>query len=175
MNNLTVGGMDPRTGSPYAYYETIGGGCGATPVHDGASAVQTHMTNTMNTPIEALEHAYPLKVTRYAIRSGSGGKGRFSGGDGIRRDIEFLAPATVTMISERRDIPPYGLAGGEPGSCGENVLVHRGGKTRLPGKFTITVETGDRLLVSTPGGGGYGRADRPSSNNRQTRSQEGGT
>lgn len=157
MNNLTVGGVDPRTGDLYAYYETIGGGCGATPVRHGASAVQTHMTNTMNTPIEALEHAYPLKVTRYAIRSGSGGRGRFSGGDGIRRDIEFLAPATVTMISERREIPPYGLAGGEPGSCGENVLVHRGGETRLPGKFTIAVETGDRLLVSTPGGGGYGR------------------
>lgn len=175
MNNLTVGGVDPRTGDPYAYYETIGGGCGATPVHDGASAVQTHMTNTMNTPIEALEHAYPLKVTRYAIRSGSGGRGRFSGGDGIRRDIEFLAPATVTMNSERREIPPYGLAGGDPGSCGENMLLRRGRETRLPGKFTIAVEAGDRLLVSTPGGGGYGKADRPSSDNRQTSSQGGGT
>ena len=174
MNNLTVGGVDPRMETPYAYYETIGGGCGATPFHDGASAVQTHMTNTMNTPIEALEHAYPLKVTRYAIRRGSGGKGRFSGGDGIVRDIEFLAPATVTMISERREIPPYGLSGGNPGSCGENVLVHRGEETRLPGKFTIALEPGDRLLVSTPGGGGYGRVDRPSSNNRQTGSQGGG-
>jgi len=172
MNNLTVGGVDPRTGGAYAYYETIGGGCGATPAHDGASAVQTHMTNTMNTPVEALEHAYPLKVTRYAIRSGSGGKGRFSGGDGIHRDIEFLAPATVTMISERREIPPYGLSGGEPGSCGEDVLVHRGEETRLPGKFHITVETGDRLLVSTPGGGGFGRADRSSSNNRKTSSRQ---
>ncbi len=175
MNNLTVGGVDPRTGGPYTYYETIGGGCGATPVHDGASAVQTHMTNTMNTPIEALEHAYPLKVTRYAIRSGSGGRGRFSGGDGIRRDIEFLAPATVTMISERREIPPYGLAGGEPGYCGENVLVHRGGETRLPGKFTIAVNKGDRLLVSTPGGGGYGRADHASSDNRHMSSRRDGT
>jgi len=172
MNNLTVGGVDPRTGGPYAYYETIGGGCGATTVHDGASAVQTHMTNTMNTPIEALEHAYPLKVTRYAIRFGSGGRGRFSGGDGIHRDIEFLAPAIVTMISERREIPPYGLSGGEPGSCGENVLVRRGEETRLPGKFHIAVETGDRLLVSTPGGGGFGRSDRPSSNNRKTGRQE---
>jgi N-methylhydantoinase B len=175
MNNLTVGGADPRTETPYAYYETIGGGCGATPFHNGASAVQTHMTNTMNTPIEALEHAYPLKVIRYAIRRGSGGKGRFSGGDGIQRDIEFLAPATVTMISERREIPPYGLSGGNPGSCGENVLVHRGEETRLPGKFTVAVEAGDRLLVSTPGGGGYGRVDRPSSNNRPTGSQGGGT
>jgi N-methylhydantoinase B len=175
MNNLTVGGVDPRTGEGYAYYETIGGGCGATPVHDGASAVQTHMTNTMNTPVEALEHTYPLKVTRYAIRSGSGGKGRFSGGDGIHRDIEFLGPATVTMISERREIPPYGLSGGEPGSCGENVLVRHGEETRLPGKFHIAVETGDRLLVSTPGGGGFGRADRPSSNNRKTGGKEGET
>ena len=161
MNNLTVGGVDPRTGGSYAYYETIGGGCGATPAHDGASAVHTHMTNTMNTPVEALEHAYPLKVTRYAIRRGSGGKGRFAGGDGIHRDIEFLAPATVTMISERREIPPYGLSGGEPGSRGENVLVHHGEETRLPGKFHIAVETGDRLLVTTPGGGGFGRPGRP--------------
>jgi N-methylhydantoinase B len=175
MNNLTVGGVDPRTGEGYAYYETIGGGCGATPVHDGASAVQTHMTNTMNTPVEALEHTYPLKVTRYAIRSGSGGKGKFFGGDGIHRDIEFLAPATVTMISERREIPPYGLSGGEPGACGENILVRRGEKKRLPGKFHIAVETGDRLLVSTPGGGGFGRADRPSPNNRKTSGQEGET
>jgi N-methylhydantoinase B len=175
MNNLTVGGVDPRTGEGYAYYETIGGGCGATPVHDGARAVQTHMTNTMNTPVEALEHTYPLKVTRYAIRSGSGGKGKFFGGDGIHRDIEFLAPATVTMISERREIPPYGLSGGEPGACGENILVRRGEKKRLPGKFHIAVETGDRLLVSTPGGGGFGRADRPSPNNRKTSGQEGET
>jgi len=167
MNNLAVGGVDPRTGSPYAYYETIGGGSGATPVHDGASAVHTHMTNTMNTPIEALEHAFPLKVTRYAIRSGSGGRGKFSGGDGIRRDIEFLAPATVTMISERREIPPYGLAGGEPGACGENALVRGEKETRLPGKFTIDVDAGDRLLVSTPGGGGYGRTAPPTTDNRQ--------
>jgi len=171
MNNLAVGGVDPRTGSPYAYYETIGGGSGATPVHDGASAVHTHMTNTMNTPIEALEHAFPLKVTRYAIRSGSGGRGKFSGGDGIRRDIEFLAPATVTMISERREIPPYGLAGGKPGACGENALVRGEKENRLPGKFTIDVETGDRLLVLTPGGGGYGRTDRPSASNRQQGNQ----
>ncbi len=167
MNNLAVGGVDPRTGSPYAYYETIGGGSGATPVHNGVSAVHTHMTNTMNTPIEALEHAFPLKVTRYAIRSGSGGRGKFSGGDGIRRDIEFLAPATVTMISERREIPPYGLAGGEPGACGENTLISREERNPLPGKFTIDVETGDRLLVLTPGGGGYGRPDLSPSGNGQ--------
>lgn len=167
MNNLTVGGVDPRTGGAYTYYETIGGGCGATPVHDGASAVQTHMTNTMNTPIEAIEHAYPLKVTRYAVRRGSGGSGRFLGGDGIQREVEFLAPATVTMISERRKIPPYGLEGGEPGLPGENRLVRGGAETRLPGKFSISVEAGDRLLVSTPGGGGYGRAERRSAGNRK--------
>ncbi len=160
MNNLTVGGTDPRTGSAYAYYETIGGGSGATPLHDGASAVHTHMTNTRNTPVEALEHACPLKVTRYAVRRGSGGSGHFRGGDGIRRDIEFLAPATVTMISDRRETAPYGLEGGTSGSCGDNVLVRRTEVLRLPGKFTVAVEAGDRLLVSTPGGGGYGKPAR---------------
>lgn len=156
MNNLAVGGVDPRTGSAFTYYETIGGGCGASPVRDGASGVQTHMTNTRNTPIEALEHAYPLKVTRYAMRRESGGAGRFVGGDGIRRDVEFLCPATVTMISERRNIAPYGLSGGNPGARGENVLVRRGETMRLPGKFTIAVEPGDVLRVETPGGGGFG-------------------
>ncbi len=156
MNNLAVGGTDPRTGSAFTYYETIGGGSGATPFADGAGGVQTHMTNTRNTPVEALEHAFPLKVTRYAIRRGSGGAGRYVGGDGICRDVEFLCPATVTMISERRKIAPYGLSGGSPGARGENVLVHRGEAVRLPGKFTIAVEAGDVLRVETPGGGGFG-------------------
>lgn len=174
MNNLTVGGVDLRTGSPYTYYETIGGGGGATPVHDGASAVQTHMTNTMNTPIEALEHAYPLKVTRYAVRSGSGGAGQFLGGDGIHRDLEFLAPATVTMISERREIPPYGLAGGGPGSTGENRLVRKREESRLPGKFSIAVAAGDRLLIATPGGGGYGKVDGRATGKRKPSRKGGG-
>lgn len=159
MNNLTIGGMDPRTAGPYTYYETIGGGSGGTPVRDGASAVQTHMTNTMNTPIEALEHAFPLRVTRYSVRRGSGGDGRFRGGDGIVREVEFLAPATVTMISERRVIPPYGLGGGGPGLPGENRLIRKDAEQPLPGKFTVSVEAGERLHVSTPGGGGYGKAE----------------
>ncbi|GAB4362187.1 MAG: hydantoinase B/oxoprolinase family protein [Deltaproteobacteria bacterium] len=160
MNNLTIGGIDPRTEEPFTYYETIGGGSGATPVRDGASAVQTHMTNTRNTPVEALEHAFPLRVARYAVRRGSGGDGRFLGGDGIVREVEFLAPATVTMISERRKRGPYGLAGGRPGMPGENRLLRRGGDRPLPGKFTVAVEGGDRLRVSTPGGGGYGTGKR---------------
>lgn len=159
MNNVTVGGTDPRSGKAFAYYETIGGGSGAGPGHDGASAVHTHMTNTMNTPVEALEHAYPFRVLRYAIRRGSGGKGRSTGGDGIDRHLEFLSPAIVTVMSERRDIPPYGLAGGEPGACGENRLVHEGKEKRLPGKVALQVEAGDRLCISTPGGGGYGKAE----------------
>ncbi len=175
MNNVTVGGTDPRTGAPFAYYETIGGGSGATPAGDGASAVQTHMTNTMNTPIEALEHAYPLKVVRYAVRRGSGGAGRFRGGDGIHRDLEFLCPATVTVISERREIPPYGLAGGTPGAPGENRLVRDGKETPLPGKFSIPVSPGDRLLVATPGGGGYGRADSQPGNVEDARGARGDT
>ncbi len=160
MNNVTVGGKDPRTGAPYAYYETIGGGSGATPLHDGASAVQTHMTNTMNTPVEALEHAYPLRVRRYEVARGTGGRGRFIGGDGIRRELEFIAPATVTVISERREIAPYGLSGGEPGRRGENRIVRAGGREeRQPGKFSLPVEEGDRLCITTPGGGGFGRAE----------------
>ena len=173
MNNLTIGGMDPRTGAPYTYYETIGGGSGATPGRDGASAVQTHMTNTMNTPIEALEHAFPLRITRYSVRRGSGGGGRFQGGDGIVREVEFLAPATVTMISERRKIPPYGLGGGSPGLPGENRLLRNGTEHPLPGKFTVSVEEGERLLVSTPGGGGFGTAERRPAANRTPESKGG--
>jgi len=167
MNNMTVGGIDPRSGGSYTYYETTGGGCGATPRFDGASAVQTHMTNTRNTPIEALEHAFPLRITRYAIRKGSGGDGRFLGGDGIQREVEFLSPATVTMISERRKRGPYGLEGGTSGLPGENRIVRNGEETPLPGKFTVSVDAGDRFLVATPGGGGYGKADRRSAGNRK--------
>jgi N-methylhydantoinase B len=161
MNNLTVGGIDPRTGSAFTYYETIGGGSGATPDRDGASAVHTHMTNTMNTPVEALEHAYPLRVRRYAIRRDSGGRGRYRGGDGITREVEFLAPATATILSERRLFPPYGLEGGEPGAPGENILVRGGNETVLPGKAAVAVAPGDRLIIATPGGGGYGKGDGP--------------
>ena len=158
MNNLTIGGWDLERNQPYAYYETIGGGMGARPTKDGVSAIHTHMTNTMNTPVEALEYAYPLRVVRYEIRRGSGGAGRYRGGDGIRRDIEMLNGAQVTILSDRRKYPPYGLAGGELGRTGRNLLI-RGGEVReLPGKVSLEVEAGDVVSLRTPGGGGYGPA-----------------
>jgi N-methylhydantoinase B len=156
MNNLTIGGWDPEREHAYAYYETIGGGMGARPGKNGASAIHTHMTNTMNTPIEALEYAYPLRVRRCEIRRGSGGDGRYRGGDGTRRDIEMLHDTQVTILSERRKYPPYGLAGGEPGQTGRNLLI-RGDEVReLPGKISLVAEAGDVISVQTPGGGGYG-------------------
>lgn len=158
MNNLTIGGWDPERNRPYAYYETIGGGMGARPGKDGASAIHTHMTNTMNTPIEALEYAYPFRVRRYAIRTGSGGAGRYRGGDGICRDLEILHEARVTVLSDRRKYPPYGLAGGEPGRVGRNLLL-RGDASQgeeLPGKISLVVQAGETISIRTPGGGGHG-------------------
>ena len=114
------------------------------------------MTNTLNTPIEALEHAYPLRITRYSIRHRSGGKGRFPGGDGIIRELEFLGESQVTMLSERRKLHPYGLEGGEAAKNGENSLLHHNRRRKLPSKFNLRVEAGDRLTIATPGGGGYG-------------------
>jgi N-methylhydantoinase B len=118
------------------------------------------MTNTMNTPIEALEAYYPLRVRRYGLRRGSGGRGRHPGGDGIVREIEFLTPARLTLLAERRQIAPYGLAGGEAGATGRDWLIHRGRTRRLAAKVNLTVEPGDRLRVETPGGGGFGRPRR---------------
>jgi N-methylhydantoinase B len=156
MNNLTVGGWDPRLGTPFAYYETVGGGMGAGPGSDGLSALHSHMTNTLNTPVEALEYAYPLRVVRYEIRRGSGGRGRFRGGDGIRRDLQALVPAQATLITERRHFQPYGLEGGEPGAAGKNVLIRGEGEQGLPGKGSISLKPGDILSMRTPGGGGFG-------------------
>ena len=156
MNNVTVGGFDPRRGEHYTYYETIAGGMGGRPGFPGLHASHSHMTNTLNTPVEALEHAYPLRITRYGIRHGSGGKGQFPGGDGIVRELEFLGEAQVTMLSERRKLRPYGLEGGEAAKTGENILVHNNRRRKLPSKFNTRVETGDRLIIATPGGGGYG-------------------
>jgi N-methylhydantoinase B len=156
MNNLTIGGWDERRGQPFAYYETIGGGMGARPGKDGPSAVHSHMTNTLNTPVEALEYAYPLRVRRYALRGGSGGAGRYRGGDGMIREIEALVEAQATLLSERRSLAPYGLSGGEPGKTGENVLIRLEGETRLSGKCSFTMQAGDILSVRTPGGGGWG-------------------
>ncbi|MBN2550396.1 MAG: hydantoinase B/oxoprolinase family protein [Anaerolineales bacterium] len=159
MNNLTIGGYDLQHERPYAYYETIAGGTGALPFAAGASGLHSHMTNTLNTPIEALEYAYPLRVIRYEIRRGSGGEGKFRGGDGIRRDIQVLVDSQVTLLSERRRIAPYGLAGGKPGQPGENTLIHQGEETPLPGKGSFELQAGDILSLRTPGGGGYGQPE----------------
>jgi N-methylhydantoinase B len=157
MNNVLVGGHDPRTGQPFTYYETLAGGGGALPDLAGLSGRQVHMTNTLNTPIEALETAYPLRVLAYGLRRQSGGRGRQDGGDGIRREVQFLAPATATVIGERRRHAPYGLAGGAPGSPGSNRLRHANGdEVDLGGKATFAVQPGDVLIVETPGGGGWG-------------------
>lgn len=158
MNNITAGGIDPRTQQPFAYYETMGGGMGARPHLDGLSGVHTHMSNTLNTPIEALEYAYPMRITRYQLRDGSGGQGAARGGDGLLREITFEVPTEVTLLTERRRIPPYGLQGGEPGKCGENRLYHDGQETVLPGKVHFRAMPGDRLTIASPGGGGWGKA-----------------
>jgi N-methylhydantoinase B len=161
MSNLAVGGTVGERA--FAYYETLAGGAGGGPQHPGASAVHTHMTNTMNTPVEALEAYYPLRVHRYAIRRGSGGRGRHPGGEGIIRELEFLTAAQVTLLADRRRIPPYGLAGGGAGKPGRDWLIRRtgGGQARrLPSKTTLAVEPGDRVRIETPGGGGFGRARR---------------
>lgn len=156
MNNTTIGGADPRNGEAYAYYETIAGGSGARPNGDGISGVHTNMTNTLNTPVEALEYAYPFRVRRYAYRHGSGGVGKHRGGDGLVREIELLGAAQVTLLADRRKFGPYGLHGGRPGTRGRNTLIQNGSETELPGKCNIQVSAGDILRIETPGGGGWG-------------------
>jgi N-methylhydantoinase B len=159
MNNLSIGGTwinkENKEATPFAYYETIGGGMGARLGSDGPSAMHSHMTNTLNTPVEALEYAYPLRVLRYEIRRGSGGAGRYRGGDGIRRDIQLLTDAQATLLCERRRYPPYGLMGGAPGQCGENILIRNNEEIRLPGKGSFELHKGDVVSIRTPGGGGY--------------------
>lgn len=157
MNNVTFGGIDPRTREPFAYYETVCGGMGARPGMDGISGVHTHMTNSMNTPVEAFEHDYPARVIRYALRRGSGGAGKHSGGDGVIREIQFLTRAQVTVLSDRRKIPPWGLQGGQPGKTGRNRIIRReGSAVNLSSKCTAWVESGDILSIETPGAGGWG-------------------
>jgi N-methylhydantoinase B len=158
MNNVMIGGVDPRgeRERQFAYYETIAGGSGAGRDFDGADAVHTHMTNTLNTPVEALEHAYPFRVSTYAVRRGSGGEGRQRGGDGVVRAYDFDSSATVTLMTERRDHAPWGLQGGEDGRPGRNILVRDGEERRLANKCTVEVEPGDRIIIETPGGGGFG-------------------
>jgi N-methylhydantoinase B len=146
----------PELRQPFTYYETIGGGMGARPDSKGPSAVQSHMTNTLNTPVEALEYAFPFRILRYEIRRGSGGSGRIQGGDGIRRDIQVLTDCQITLLTERRKFQPYGLAGGAPGQRGENILIRGETELPLPGKGTFELQAGDILSIHTPGGGGYG-------------------
>jgi N-methylhydantoinase B len=158
MNNLLIGGVD-LAGRAFAYYETLAGGHGAGPGWDGESAMQAHMTNTRNTPIEALEHGYPLMVVETRVRRGSGGRGRWRGGDGVVRTLALRVPARVTVISDRRARGPYGLAGGAAGAPGRNTARARPGarERKLPGKFQIDLDSSAVLTVASPGGGGYGR------------------
>ena len=156
MNNVTLGGHDPRSGGPFAYYETIGGGMGARPGLDGISGVHTHMSNTRNTPVEALEHYLPVRLHRYGLRRGSGGAGKWRGGDGIVREYELLTETSVTVLSERRRGAPYGAQGGSPGQSGVNTVIGANGQRRIGGKATLTLAAGDRLRIETPGGGGFG-------------------
>ena len=155
MNNLALGGFDHGRRRAFAYYETMGGGMGARPGADGMSGVHDHMSNTLNTPIEALESEYPLRVTRYALRKGTGGNGEYRGGDGLQRDLLFLEDATVTLLTERRRRQPYGLQGGEDGSTGRNVLLEPEAQN-LPSKTSFSIRAGQTLSIRTPGGGGLG-------------------
>src|ERR1700756_5463415 len=155
MNKLTIGGIDPRTSEPFAYYETIAGGMGARPGKPGVSGVHTHMTNSLNTPAEALEYAYPLRVRRYSLRSGSGGEGKFRGGDGIVREIQVLTDAEVTLLADRRVRSPWGLKGGAEGAVGKAFVLRKDGTIQdLPGKFNVRLCKGERIRIETPGGGG---------------------
>ena len=158
MNNLTIGGIEPRTGREFSYYETVAGGMGARPTRDGMNATHTHMTNSLNTPAEALEYAYPLRVREYRVRKDSGGKGKHKGGDGAIREIETLTPVRVALLSDRRKLAPYGLDGGGDGERGRAFIIRRGGRREeLTSKGSWQLETGDRVRIETPGGGGYGK------------------
>jgi N-methylhydantoinase B len=160
MNNVTIGGWDPERGREFAYYETIGGGGGASPQGHGLSAVHTHMTNTMNTPAEALEMTYPFRLLEYAIRRGSGGAGRHRGGDGIVRSYQLLSPTTVTLLTERRRLQPWSLENGDPGKQGRNSLRRAGSanEEELPSKCSLQLQAGDQLTIKTPGGAGWGES-----------------
>jgi N-methylhydantoinase B len=161
MNNVTAGGVDPRNGQPFAYYETMGGGMGARPGLDGLSGVHVHMSNTLNTPVEAFEFAYPMRIAEYRLRDDSGGDGEARGGDGLVREIRFEVPTEVTLLTERRRLQPYGLQGGEPGQAGDNVLIRDSQETHLGGKKSFHAEPGDRLSIRSPGGGGWGNKNEP--------------
>ncbi len=166
MNNLTIGGTDsrsndPRAQRPFTYYETIAGGMGARPNKDGVSGIHTHMTNSLNTPAEALEYAYPVRLRQYSLRPNSGGKGLHAGGDGIIREIEVLADAQVTLLADRRSHAPYGLAGGTDAARGRTLIVRRdGSEEELPGKTSVRLRSGEKVRIESPGGGGWGNPNR---------------
>jgi len=157
MNNVTIGGEGPD--GPFTYYETLAGGSGAGPGYPGTAAIHTHMTNTLNTPIEALENEYPFRVTAYRLRVGSGGAGEYPGGDAIVRRYGFDVPATVTLMTERRRRGPWGLRGGGDGRPGRNVVIDEGDERELAPKTTVEVEPGDEIRIETPGGGGWGSSE----------------
>ncbi|HFQ94319.1 MAG TPA: hydantoinase B/oxoprolinase family protein, partial [Anaerolineae bacterium] len=163
MNNLTFGGVledeevrGEEMRGQFAYYETIGGGAGAGPEADGGSGMHVHMSNTLNTPVEALEYQFPIRIEAYRLRASSGEMGKHRGGDGLVRQIRFLTPVNVTVTSERRVLRPYSLQGGQPGAAGKNSLIHKGETIPLPGKFSRQMEAEDVLVIETPGGGGWG-------------------
>lgn len=156
MNNFTFGGE--VDGQPFAYYETLGGGAGGGPQGPGGSGMHVHMSNTRNTPVEALESGFPIRIEKYALRSASGGRGRHAGGDGLVRRIRFLAPVTVTITSERRRHAPYGLHGGEAGKTGCNLIEHEGKVRDVGGKAAVHLAIGDVVTIETPGGGGWGKS-----------------
>ncbi|MCI0435756.1 MAG: hydantoinase B/oxoprolinase family protein [Gemmatimonadetes bacterium] len=160
MNNLAVGGSDPRTGAPFAYYETMAGGMGGSPVSAGLSGVHVHMSNSLNTPIEALEHAYPMRIVHYALRRGSGGAGLHAGGEGVRRDLQLLTDAEISLLTERRERGPRGMNGGADGAPGINTLIDGDTIRTLPGKATLRVRKGSIIRIESPGGGGWGAPPR---------------
>ena len=157
MNNVTLGGVDPRTGAPFAYYETAGGGMGGRNGLPGINGVHTHMSNTRNTPIEALEHHLPIRISAYSLRQGSGGAGQYPGGEGLVREYEVLSDTSATILTDRRVGHPYGTQGGGPGACGRNTIIRANGTIEpLPSKARVELHPGDRLRIETPGGGGFG-------------------
>src|SRR6201988_3265344 len=157
MNNLTIGGIDTRNGQEFSYYETVAGGRGPRPAADGMSGVHTHMTNSLNTPAEALEYAYPLRVREYRLRKNSGGSGVHRGGDGVIREVETLVKSRMSLLADRRKRGPYGLQGGEAGATGANEIIRDGITQELAAKGSHELEAGDRVRIETPGGGGWGK------------------
>ena len=174
MNNLTFGGSDPRhAGEPFVHYETIAGGTGGGQGHTGNNGTQSHMTNTLNTPIEVLEHIYPVRVHRYALRKKSGGRGKFPGGEGVIREIEMLADVQAGILSDRRKLTPYGLTGGSPGRPGKNEVIVRGRARPLPSKCAFRASAGAIIRIETPGGGGWGKVgNEPKTKRRKEKSPE---